>query len=492
MADPEGTIRKPVNAGLIARAAMGMRSVVDGVKYVVTGVSPANWFGPNQPIAPIAPQTQEAGAEGRQFDYLTGINLQQLPRAQENISFQQLRDLADGWDVLRLIIETRKDQMEGLNWTIKPIEKGSTPDKRCEMLLKLFKSPDGEHSWSQWMRMVLEDLLVIDAVSIYPLRTVGGDILSLMPMDGSMFKRVLDVYGRTPQPPSPAYQQVIKGLPAVNYTSAQLIYLPRNVRNNRIYGYSPVEQIIMTVNMALRRQLTQLSYYTHGSTPDLIMSVPKEWNADQIKKYKLYWDSMLAGNIGNKAGTQFVIDGMKPIDTKERMLKDDFDEWLVRVACFAFSIQPTPFIKQMNRGEQKSQKEQSQTEGLEPQKNWFRELMNKIIQSDKYFGYADLEFSWQEEEAQDPETQANINALKVKAGRMTIDEWRALDGDEPLPDGMGAVPMIYTGTGATLLETVINGDPEPTTPNPEAAPGKEPAELQTPEKQVAKAQKKKY
>jgi hypothetical protein len=46
-----------------------------------------------------------------------------------------------------------------------------------------------------------------------------------------------------------------------------IVYRPRNVRAHRVYGYSPVRQVLMTVNIALRRQLWQLDYFTEGSIP---------------------------------------------------------------------------------------------------------------------------------------------------------------------------------------------------------------------------------
>ena len=87
---------------------------------------------------------------------------------------------------------------------------------------------------------------------------------------------MIDDWGRTPQPYRgadgatvypPAYQQVLKGLPAVNYSARDIIYRPRNGRAHRIYGYSPVQQVLMTVNIGLRRQLWQLDYFPKARSP---------------------------------------------------------------------------------------------------------------------------------------------------------------------------------------------------------------------------------
>ncbi|MGN8097172.1 hypothetical protein [Methylobacterium sp. 22177] len=56
-------------------------------------------------MRPLAP----AEVAGRRFDYPPGYNLNTTARAYEPVSFAQLRRLADGYDLLRLVIETRKD-----------------------------------------------------------------------------------------------------------------------------------------------------------------------------------------------------------------------------------------------------------------------------------------------------------------------------------------------------------------------------------------------
>ena len=75
----------------------------------------------------------------------------------------------------------------------------------------------------------------------------------------------------------PSYQQILHGEPAADFSSDELIYLPRNLRAHKLYGFSPVEQIALTVNIALRREAATLDDYRAGSTPDAFATLPKEW-----------------------------------------------------------------------------------------------------------------------------------------------------------------------------------------------------------------------
>ena len=231
-------------------------------------------------------------------------------------------------------------------------------------------------------------------------------------------------------PPDVAYQQILKGLPAVDYSRDELIYKPRNPRTNRVYGYSPVEQIIMTVNIALRRQLHQLQYYTEGNIPEALIGVPPEWNPDQIKAFQEYWDALLEGNTAQRRHAKFVPGGMTPTFTKNAELKDDFDDWLARVVCFAFSIEPTPFVKSANRATAQTARAQALTEGLVPTMSWACSLLTQVIAVQ--FKAPDLKFEFDQQDDVDALTQAQIDQIYVAAKVKTPNEVR---------DGLGLDPM---------------------------------------------------
>src|SRR5437660_7013383 len=71
-------------------------------------------FSPGYPLAPPEPEST------RRWDFPVGVNTIYTPRAYEPVSFTELRALAEAHDITRLAIETRKDQLEKLDWTIKP------------------------------------------------------------------------------------------------------------------------------------------------------------------------------------------------------------------------------------------------------------------------------------------------------------------------------------------------------------------------------------
>jgi len=420
-----------------------------GFKYVLSGKND-DWFGPRQPITPVAPDD----VAGRQMDYMVGANLNYIPKYGEGISFAKLQTLSQTWPLLRLVIEMRKDQICQLDWNIVPKDKSLKSTPAGDKIEEFLRYPDKVHCWSDWLRMIMEDMLVTDTATVYPRPAKDGTLYALDPIDGTTIKRLIDDHGRTPCPPVPAYQQILHGLPANNYTYDQLIYRPRNVRAGKIYGFSTVEQIILTITIALNRESSTLAYYTDGSTADLILSVPESWNPTQIAQFKAWWDSILAGNNRARRGTMFVFNGTAPINTKDKVLTDKMDEWIARVLCFAFGMSSQPFIQQNTRAAAVTAATAAKEEGLEPVMQWVTNLMNYIIE--KYFAQSDLMFQFKRNMETDPLTRAQVFNLKVKAGASSLNEWRQADGDEPIPDG--DKHLIYAGQTVIPLDMAIAGE----------------------------------
>jgi Phage portal protein len=410
----DDALRRPLPPSVFARLA-------EATRYVITGVSPDTWFGPLQPLAPMAPPE----VKGRQFDYPFGANLNYIPRAEDGISFGELRGLADALPLLRAVIETRKDQIAGQNYAVRARARADTPDvsKSIDAVSRFLIRPDRRHSFADWLRMLVEEMLVIDAATIYPRYARGGGLHSLDIIDGATIKPLIGEDGRAPEAPDPAYQQILKGVPAADFSADELIYLPRNLRAHRLYGMSPVEQIALTVNIALRRDAATLDYYRTGSSPDAFATLPKEWTADQIRSFQDYFDALMSGNLARRRMTKFMPADFKLIEARQPPLKDQYDEWLARIICYAFSVPASPFVTQVNRATSETLRMQATQEGLVPLKNWIKSALDRIIQV--CMNEPALEFVWVGDDAVDPLQQAQTLQILVSSGIKTREEARA-------------------------------------------------------------------
>ena len=67
-------------------------------------------------------------------------------------------------------------------------------------------------------------------------QTRGGALYALELIAGETVKPLLDLPGRPPRPPAPAYQQFLYGMPAGDYTLDQLDYIRETSRSDSPYG----------------------------------------------------------------------------------------------------------------------------------------------------------------------------------------------------------------------------------------------------------------
>jgi hypothetical protein len=446
-----------IQPGVIARVAGILRDKLE------------QWFPPLRPLPRVAPQ----GTPPRRFDYEVGVNIQIQPKLSVH---WQLRELADNYDLLRLVIETFKDHLVKIPWVIRPIaapgqkRPKATGDPRIGKLTALFNCPDGEQPWDLWLRALLEDLLVIDAPAIEPILTRGGELVRLDLIDGATIAPKIAYDGRIPKPPEVAYQQIVKGAPTVEFTADELIYYPRNRRTHKIYGFSPVEQIQVLVNLALRREMWLLNFFTEGSVPEAYISVPETWTPSQIKEAQDAFDGYLAGNLKNRR--KMILGPGRSSGNAIQMLKADaiggdaiLDELIVRLICFAFDISPQALVKMMNRATAQTAKAQAAEEGMLPLMMYFSGLFNLILR--KYCQAPDLEFAWRDEKEEDTGAQAEILQTYISLGVMTVNEGRNVLGLEPVEGGN--VPLVYSAQGPVPLSQA--GQQQATTPQGGAQAG---------------------
>jgi hypothetical protein len=440
--------------GLLARALAGL-------KYTASGIVPGEWFGPGIPMAPQAP----ADVAGRRLDFPVAINLNYQPRSTEAVNFQRLKMLAQNCNPLRMVMQRQIDLAKELRWRIKPkvdAPKGTKEDPAIAELTNFFNTPDGRNDWPQWLNGMLEQLFVYDAVSIYKRKNQGGGIFGFELIDGATITPILDATGRIPFAPDAGYEQILKGLPAVQYTTDELLYYPEHYRVDQIYGYSRVEQMVTIADMSIARMESQRGYFTNGNIGDGYFTAPPEVQPEMIGALKEMWNNQMTAGLVARRQVPFLPAKTEWHPTKVDLLEDAFDEWLIRLVCFPFGVEPTPFMKQtgMSKGAGKGDQKTAAEGGLAPVMEYIRNLCNRLIGG--WLGRPDLEFAWVDNREFDPKINAEIQDMKLRNGTATINQINDENGADHV-DGGDAV-LLFTGSAWTKLDDIITPPPPPAPP----------------------------
>jgi hypothetical protein len=403
------------------------------------------WFGPGKPIPAIAPP----GTPARQIDYPQAFNLNWMPRPYDPISFAQQRLFADNCYLMRVVIEKMKDRICAKSWhfRLKPqpgeyvsvTKERSNKDPRITKITNFYQYPNSIHSWKKWLRMILEDRLVIDAASLEVQRNKGGQVINFLPLDGATISVTVDEGGRTPMPPLTAYRQIIKGLPSVDFSfgmpvdnQGQLIYMVGNPRTHKLYGFSPVEQTIQLMLLFIYKTVFDLDFWNESDLPYAQMPIPETMSVDDALRLMREMQSRLTGNLAERSkilptfGTgKIELIKHDPFDVK-------FEEWAARVFCYIIGEPANGFVQQNNRATAQQQDETREESGEQPLMGWVKDEIDAMVQRPDVLGAADIEFVWDEEAETDAVKQAQVDQINVQIGQRTADENRQRDGLSPI------------------------------------------------------------
>lgn len=456
---------------------------------------------------------------GRKRDFPIAENLNYIPLNGKGI---YLKALADKWNILRVIIDTKKDLVATVPWSIKlepqpgmsddEAKEAASDDPVIQQLTEFFRCPDGISTWVEWIHELLENTYVLDATCIEVVRDDDDNICSLVIKSGDIVNRVIDDRGWTPMAPQVdtrdgkvkypvAYQEVLaasgagsEGVPQRNYTVRELVYAMRNPRPGYKYGQSSVEKIFQYAMTGVYADEFIKEYYTSGNQPPGII-VLSGMPPEKIEEYEKKWNAVYAGNLATKRRIAMISAGpgdnksVQYIPTKEPLLKSDIYMDYIRFACAEFSIPSVPFERPMNRASAHEQGEQATEAGLVPDLTWLAGILNKIIKSPLYFDQPDYTFSFGERRSVNAVEAATVDKTYVGGAMETINEARKKIGlppsDEPNADKLGAMTQngwvpLNSDDNIELQGDLADAKPKPAPPVLPGAKGKQPVAAKQP------------
>jgi hypothetical protein len=379
---------------------------------------------------PVATPKDEAiatGMAGREWDFDAGINNNYQPRSGHGeIKFADLIHAAENYTLLKIIIATRLDQISAQRWKL------AGPKLAVKRVGEILKKPDRRSDFDTFLRALVYEVLVTDAVTIMPRKNKLGGTYSLDLIDGSTIEPKLGEDGRIDlSPDGVAYQQILSGIPVYNFSASELIYRPMNRRVRSKYGQSPVEQVLMACKTGMARDEEIYTRMARGNMPDKFVVAPELTPEKTMLKMQEYLDGYF-NNFDNKAKAKVVPHGTGIIDIERGEIKSELDDHIARTICFAFSVSPQQLIQMQNRATAESSSKQAMAEGLLPLMRWIERLWNEIIHD--YIGYPEVNFTWEEVETLSALEKAQINEIEIRSGVRTANEVREKLGLKPIEE----------------------------------------------------------
>jgi hypothetical protein len=452
-------------------------------------------FGPGIPITPgaINPVNPITGRpEPRRYEYQVAQNINITET--RLVPFKTLRAAADQIDILRRCVEVIKGKTAGLEWDIvlgndaseKIVSESGGDHVRAmvkaredfndeiDRIRSFWENPDKANglTFTDWLNIALEEILVIDALAIWPQKTVGGDLYGLQILDGATIKPMLDDRGMRPMPPQAAYQQILYGFPRAEFsannddpqadgefTSDDLAYLVKNRRTTSVYGYSPVERSLPLADIYLRRQQWIRAEYTDGVLPELMFSTDATWgtNPDLLRAWENILNDDLAGQTEQRKRARLLPTGITPIvnDAYGEKFKDTLDDFLIASICGHFGVQPTeigysPKNGLGGKGFEEGKAGNAEALGVQPLVNWLNKMITNL--SYAYLGMPrELEFRLMASKRQDDEASARKSQIEVTSAGKTVNERRSELGLPLLDTPQADMPMLVSGSSVYLF-----------------------------------------
>jgi hypothetical protein len=515
-------------------------------------------FGPGTRIPPasIDPVNDVGRTFPRTFEGPISWNLQLGPNRE--VPWTILRDAANV-DWARRCIEIRKADVVALEWDITltdqaikdAMKKGAGQGKKgpskaraiTEVREKFedqitaqktfWETPDRMNGldWPEWTNSFLEEVLVTDALSVYPHPALGrcpvdGITIpthSIRLIDGATIKPLYDHLYNLPGAGQAAYQQILYGFPRGEYTfdpnargaflADQLIYKPRNRRVRSPYGLSATEQALTVIGMWVQREEWIRAEYGVGANPNTWLrptsgdtGSEEHWTPGQRRIYEQALNDDLSGQTAARNLLKVLPPDLEPVQMQEfaEKYKPDYDERLIlSIASFfdvmGTQINITPRGGLGGKGHQEGESAKAEAQARRPTVEYMTGVLNTVAR--KFLGMpAELTFTFRSTDEDDIGEITQSRQTEMFSGQRTLNELRAEAGEPLLEFDEADMPFVMTpGGGITFLEgastkpTVMPGfppapggppvdpnapkPPDPTKPPPK--PGDDPNAVKT-------------
>lgn len=499
-------------------------------------------YGPGWPIQPVT--RPEDSDLPRVFDYPVGINYTLQPR----VGYQGLFPVAALKAAYINVAEVAQPVnmiIRELSGFVPQLRDPKTqqriaPGHPYEWMLQ---SPDGRVPFNVWMSLFKKSAKVYAAPAIYK-RKEGGKLVGMEYIDGSTFFLIVNSKGRLPDPyevdpelkkwvervrygskhgdyrmlggnipmpdlarryvekaqgwlnkpenagkdlpiTTPAFTQIIKGIPFSFWDKNQVYFLPEppSPAVDSPYGESYIERAWTWIQIIAVLTAFELGHYRTGNTPEGLMMMPKDMFPSMAKLAvgEKEWNARMAdGSQVQHARTRWVPQDTKYVPTKKPDFPDKLYQQAMNNILLAIGVPPAetgqkPGKGLGGKGFEEGQAHEVTRQLLESEKASMEMPFNVLLREegvdDAYF-YMDYP-----QEEIDPSKQSEDVWNKFIHGVYTLNDVLSEQNKDPIGDihdkeNIANMHMIVAGTAFYVVEKMVVDDRGLAVPN-SAQPGQE-------------------
>jgi hypothetical protein len=261
------------------------------------------------------------------------------------------------------------------------------------------------------------------------------------------------------------------------FSSSQLIYRRRVVRNWTPYGFSPTEQSLKDSALWDKRFSWMMAEYTEGAQPVqwLVNKGGSDWDPRQLLSYEKFINDRLSGKTGERFRNPLLPEGVEPIRSEQvnERYSPEYDLFLIKLQAMHYGV-TMPELGFAEAGGLGGGGYHEGEEDIQFRKDlttvrWLNDFVTGI--STTHLGMPDaLEFTFLGLDEEDEGVADAIDDSRLRGARMTINETRGRLGLPPKDYPEADMLMLMTQRGVVFMEGAAEAAP----------PGVlvEPAELQ--------------
>lgn len=431
--------------------------------------------GTNEDTAQNHPIPTEKATDGPKallwdpFSIVEQLGYKDKPSA---ITYGTLKAITYKMPIIQAIIQTRINQIASfcmpqqdrykLGFKVRTRDNRKKPSKaeqewgaQAEMLLMrtgVTDNPRGRDNFEKFIRKISYDMLTYDQMCFEIVPNRKGTPAEWYAVDGATIRLADTASSHFDEDKTDAvkYVQIYDGMIITEYTQNELCFGVRNPRTDirlQGYGISEIEMMIPVITALLYSWEFNQKFFTQGSATKGILNFKGTIPERELQNFRKQWYTQIA-SVENAWRTPITnSEDLQYINIQASARDMEFNAWmdfLIKVACAMYAIDPVEVnFKYGNVGQRSGLHEsnnkdkitESKERGLRP---LLRFLANAINQYIIWPMNESFEFAFVGLDAHTRDEEVDINTKRVKSVK-TVDEIRAEEDLEPLPDGKGEV-----------------------------------------------------